>query len=79
MKKANSYKRTLEGAAGLTLIVVILLVGSINDASEKNDKVSVFQLVLLVASLGSAIWYWIKGARQYIDFRFQELKKEKSV
>jgi len=79
MEKANNYKMTLQTAVGMTVIVAVLLLGYISDASEKNDTLSAFQVILLAGSLGCAIWNWIKGAKQYIDFRFQELEKEKSA
>ena len=74
MKQVKNYKQNLKAAVGSTVCIVMLLLVTANN-SAKGDSLGVFMVVMLVGLLMSTILLWIKGTRQYIDQRFQEIEK----
>jgi hypothetical protein len=80
MEKANSYKRTLQSAAGCTAMLVLMLMSLARSKGGNGNSFGDVVLVLLpIAITIVSLLQWIKGTKQYIDYRFQKLKKEKSV
>ncbi len=74
MKQVESYKRTLTGAACNTLVFALLV---LVQANSKKMTLSTFTVVAFIALLVSVIFLWIRGTKQYIDHRLQEIEKEK--
>ena len=73
--RQKSYKNTLTGAAASTAFLVIMLIAMIR-SKDGGDNV-----ILVLSSMAFTVMsllQWIKGTKQYIDFRFQELEKEKA-
>ena len=70
--QTNNYKRNLQSAVGNTLLFVLLVLAQLNN---NKGTLSTFTFVLLIALLGSAIFLWIRGTKQYIDYRLQEIVK----
>ena len=69
-----NYKNNLRGAVGSTFLFALVLLSQLNN---KKDTLSTFTVVLLIALLGSAIFHWMRGTKQYIDHRLQEIEKGK--
>ncbi len=74
MKQISNYKNNLKGAACNTFLFVLLLLVQLNN---KKGTLSTSTVVLLIALLGSAIFLWMRGTKQYIDHRLQEIEKGK--
>ncbi len=74
MKQVKNYKQNLKAAVASTVCIVMLLLVTVSN-SAKGDSLGVFMVVMLVGLLISTILLWIKGTRQYIDYRFQEIEK----
>ena len=72
--QTNNYKRNLTGAACNTFLFVLLPLVQLNN---KKGTLSTSTVVLLIALLGSAIFLWMRGTKQYIDHRLQEIEKGK--
>ena len=74
MKQVNNYKRNLTGATCNTFLFVLLVLAQLED---KKDTLSTSTLIILIALLVSVIFLWIRGTKQYIDHRLQEIEKGK--
>ena len=74
MKQVKNYKKNLTGAACNTFLFALLV---LVQANNKKATLSTFTVVLFIALLVSAIFLWIRGTKQYIDHRLQEIEKEK--
>ena len=70
--QTNNYKRNLQSAVGNTLLFVLLVLGQLNN---NKGRLSTSMTVLFIALLASAIFLWIRGTKQYIDYRLQEIVK----
>ena len=72
MKQVESYKKNLKGAACNTFVLGVLVIIQLNN---NEDTISDFAAVAFIALLASAIFLWIRGTKQYIDYRLQEIVK----
>lgn len=70
--QTNNYKRNLTAAACNTFLFVLLLLLQLNN---KKGTISDFAVIAFTALLVSVIYLWIKGTKQYIDHRLQEINK----
>ena len=70
--QTNNYKRNLTSAVGNTFLFALLLLAQL---SNNKGTLSTSTIVLLIALLVSAIFLWIRGTKQYIDYRLQEIVK----
>ncbi len=73
MKQAN-YIKNLTGAACNTFVLGVLVILQLDN---KEETMSLPMLVAYVALLVSVIFLWIRGTKQYIDHRLQEIEKGK--
>ena len=67
----NNYKRNLTAAACNTFLLGVLVIMPLN----KKGTISDFAVIAFTALLVSVIYLWIKGTKQYIDHRLQEIEK----
>ena len=75
----KNYKNTLRGAVGTTFMIVVILLMIISNANKQNDTLDFLNIVILVAMVASAIWFWIKVTKQYIDFAIEEKDKDRKI
>ena len=73
-QQATGYVKNLQVAAINTFLVVLYLVIMATEKDSNNDSF-ILPILVLIFSIFS-IRCWIKGVKQYIDFRFQELEKK---
>lgn len=71
--QTEKYKRNLTAAAGNTFFFVLLLLVQLNN---KKGTLSTSTVVMLIVLLVSVIYLWMRGTKQYIDHRLQEMNKE---
>ena len=77
--KQKSYKNTLTGAIGTTIVVVALLLMNIRNTNKQNDPFDFLNIVIFFMLVANAIWLWIKGTKQYIDFAIEETNKDRNI
>ena len=70
--QTNNYKRNLTSAVGNTVLFVLLVLAQLNN---NKGTLPTSTTVILFALLVSAIFLWIRGTKQYIDYRLQEIVK----
>ncbi len=71
MKQVESYKKNLKGAACNTFVLGVLVIIQLNQEGTISD----FTVIAFSALLVSVIYLWIRGTKQYIDYRLQEIVK----
>ena len=73
MKQVKDYKKNLTGAVCNTFVLGVLVIMQLNQKGTMSD----FAVIAFTALLVSVIYLWIRGTKQYIDHRLQEIEKEK--
>ena len=76
MKKEKSCKSDILTAASGTMAVVIMTI-IILRYEPKSDPSDIIMTVLLLAVLASAISFWVRGTRKYIDKVIEEKVNQK--
>ena len=74
MKRKDNYKNNLKCAFASTFFIVLML-PQMAMKGAKSESMEVFMVVVLVVMVICTILTWIKGTKQYIDHRFQEIEK----
>jgi len=78
MEQEPDYRKPLKAAVCHTIIVVLYLFIIVNNTSMDNDRwEKYFFWALTLFFVASAVKYWIKGTKKYINFAIEEKFNQK--